>query len=111
MFPKDHCDLLNEAIAQVKRRITVVRIAVAKFESTPVTPIFASIAVAPAKSADSNDQVSQLFIAVESHTRNHRNKIFAIMPLSSCFNRWQWKSDMPRMIGSVKSITRSTEPP
>jgi hypothetical protein len=37
MFPKDDCDLLNEAIAQVKRRITVVRIAVAKFESTPVT--------------------------------------------------------------------------
>jgi hypothetical protein len=69
MFPKDHCDLLNEAIAQVKRRITVVRIAVAKFESTPVTPIFARIAVAPAKSADSNDQVSQLFIAVESQTR------------------------------------------
>ena len=34
MFPKDHCDLLNEAIVQVKRRITVVRIAVAKFEST-----------------------------------------------------------------------------
>ena len=62
MFPKDHCDLLNEAIAQVKRRITVVRIAVAKFESTPVTPIFARIAVAPAKSAESNDQVSQLFI-------------------------------------------------
>ena len=35
MFPQDHCDLLDEAIAQVKRRITVVRIAVAKFESTP----------------------------------------------------------------------------
>jgi hypothetical protein len=49
MFPKDHCDLLNEAIAQVKRRITVVRIAVAKFESTLVTPIFARIAVAPAE--------------------------------------------------------------
>ena len=62
MFPKHHCDLLNEAIVQVKRRITVVRIAVAKFESTLVTPIFARIAVAPAKSAESSDQVSQLFI-------------------------------------------------
>src|SRR5438309_1269439 len=41
----------------------------------------------------------------------HRNRIFAIMPLSSCFRRWQWKSDMPRMIGSVKSITKSTELP
>jgi len=59
MFPKDYCDLLNEAIAQVKTRITVVRIAVAKFESTPVTPIFARIAVVPAKSAESSDQVSQ----------------------------------------------------
>jgi len=69
IFPKDNCDLLNEAIAQVKRRTTVVRIAVAKFESTPVTPIFARIAVALAKSAESNDQVSQLFIAMESQTR------------------------------------------
>jgi hypothetical protein len=32
-----------------KRRITVVRIAVAKFESTPVTPVFTRTAVAPAK--------------------------------------------------------------
>ena len=89
----------------------MVRIAVAKFESTLVTPIFARIAVAPAKSAESNDQVSQLFICRRKPDAGHRNKIFAIMPLSSCFNRWQWKSDMPRMIGSVKSITRSTEPP
>src|SRR5438105_13438653 len=42
--------------------ITVVRVAVAKFESTPVTPIFAGIAVAPANRAESNDHVSQLFI-------------------------------------------------
>jgi hypothetical protein len=38
--PKDQCDWVNEAIIKVKRRITVVRIAVAKFESTSVTPIF-----------------------------------------------------------------------
>ena len=37
----DQSDRVNEAISQVKRRITVVRIAVAKLESTPVTPIFA----------------------------------------------------------------------
>jgi hypothetical protein len=36
----------------MKRRITVVRIAVAKFESTPVTPIFTRTALAPAKRAE-----------------------------------------------------------
>jgi len=62
MVPKDQYDRVNEATIQVKMRITVVRIAVAKFESTPVTPIFARTAVAPAKRAESNDQTSQLFI-------------------------------------------------
>src|SRR6267143_779864 len=61
MVLKDHCDRVSEAIIQVKKRITVVRIAVAKFESTPVTPIFARTAVAPAKRAESSDQVTQLF--------------------------------------------------
>src|ERR1700730_3659345 len=63
MVPNDQYDRVNEAIIQVKTRITVVRIAAAKFESTPVTPIFARTAVAPAKMADSNDQTSQLFIS------------------------------------------------
>ena len=49
MVPKDQCDRVKEAISQAKRRITVVRIAVAKFESIAVTPIFARTAVAPAK--------------------------------------------------------------
>ena len=39
-----------------------MRIAVAKFESTPATPIFAKTAVAPAKTAESSDHASQLFI-------------------------------------------------
>ena len=52
---------VKDAISQVKRRITVVRIAVAKFESTPITPIFARTAVAPAKRAEIRDQTSQLF--------------------------------------------------
>jgi len=52
MVLKDHCDRVSEAIIQVKKRITVVRIAVAKFESTPVTPIFARTALAPAKRAE-----------------------------------------------------------
>jgi len=60
-LPNDQCTRVKEAIIQVKRRTTVVRIAVAKFESTPVTPIFARTAVAPAKRAESKDQVSQLF--------------------------------------------------
>ena len=62
MVPKDQYDRVNEATIQVKMRITVVRIAVAKFESMPVTPIFARTAVAPAKMAESSDQTSQLFI-------------------------------------------------
>ena len=61
MVPKDQYDRVNEATIQVKMRITVVRIAVAKFESMPVTPIFARTAVAPAKRAESRDQTSQLF--------------------------------------------------
>jgi hypothetical protein len=55
MVPKVQCDRVNEAISQVKRRITVVRIAVAKFESIAVTPIFARTAVASAKRAESSD--------------------------------------------------------
>ena len=62
IVPTDQVDRVNEAIIQVKKRITVVRIAVAKFESIAVTPIFARTAVAPAKSAESSDQVSQLFV-------------------------------------------------
>ena len=59
---REEAQKVNEAISQVKRRITVVRIAVAKFESIAVTPIFARTAVAPAKTAESNDQASQLLI-------------------------------------------------
>ena len=44
------------AITQLKTRITEVRIAVAKFESTPATPTLARTAVAPAKTAESSDQ-------------------------------------------------------
>jgi hypothetical protein len=39
-------------IPQAKRRMTMVRIAVARFESTPLMPIFARIAVIAAKNAD-----------------------------------------------------------
>jgi hypothetical protein len=41
---------------------------------------------------------------------SYLKRILAIMPLSSWLSKWQWKSDMPRMMGSVKSITRSTFP-
>ena len=60
--------LLSLAVArttpQAKTRTTVVRTAVATLEFTPATPTFARIAVIPAKSAESNDQMSQ-FIAFE----------------------------------------------
>src|ERR1700738_1133623 len=62
MVPEDQCERENEAIIQVKRRITVVRIAVAKFESIAVTPIFARTAVAPAKRGERSAQAIQLFI-------------------------------------------------
>jgi hypothetical protein len=45
---------------QVKTRTTLVRIAVARLESTPVTPSFASPAVNPAKRAEKIAQISQL---------------------------------------------------
>jgi hypothetical protein len=40
--------------------MTLVRMAVARFESTPDTPTFASKAVAAAKMADSNAQKTQV---------------------------------------------------
>src|SRR5882724_9188723 len=52
MLPKDQYDRVNEATIQVKMRITVVRTAVAKLESTPVTPILLRTAVASAKRAE-----------------------------------------------------------
>jgi len=44
------------AMAHAKSRMIKVRTAVARFESTPVTPILAKIAVRPAKNADKIDQ-------------------------------------------------------
>src|SRR5881409_788722 len=43
----------------VNTKTTLVRTAVARFESTPVTPIFAKTAVSPAKKADSSAQKIQ----------------------------------------------------
>jgi len=47
------------ATAQTKIRITTVRIAVARLELIFCTPIFARIAVRPAKKAERSAQVSQ----------------------------------------------------
>src|ERR1700741_1101972 len=51
--------LVNRATDHAKIRITTVRIAVAKFESTCSTPTLASTAVSPAKNAESNAQMNQ----------------------------------------------------
>ena len=51
--------VVMKAMPQAKNRITVVRTAVARFESTPVTPTLASTAVTPANNAESNDQWTQ----------------------------------------------------
>src|ERR1700757_2556996 len=50
--------VVANAMIQLKTRMTVVRIAVARFESMSPTPIFARIAVAPAKNAESTAQKS-----------------------------------------------------
>src|ERR1700678_2699549 len=49
-------------MAQVNTRITVVRMAVARFESTPDTPTLASKAVAAANTAESNAQKTQVIV-------------------------------------------------
>jgi len=51
---------VNRATDQAKIRITTVLMAVARFELTWATPTFASIAVSPAKNAESKAQTNQL---------------------------------------------------
>src|SRR5580692_8710503 len=48
-----------KAMAQVKTSTTVVRIAVARFESISPTPTLASTAVSPANTADRSAQTNQ----------------------------------------------------
>src|SRR6516162_7730082 len=50
--------VVKTAIDQLNKRITLVRIAVARFELTSVTPIFAKIAVIPANSAERSAQIN-----------------------------------------------------
>src|ERR1700716_495943 len=50
---------VKRATDQAKIRITTVRMAVARLELTCSTPTFASIAVRPAKNAESNAQMNQ----------------------------------------------------
>ena len=56
--------LATKAMSQVNTTTTEVRMAVAKFESTPATPIFAKIAVAAAKTADKSAHPIQFIILV-----------------------------------------------
>jgi hypothetical protein len=65
------------AIAQVKIRMIVVRIAVARFELTVDTPTLAKTAVSPANNADNNAQVSH-------RIPYHRQKIGLCHLGSSC---------------------------
>jgi hypothetical protein len=60
------CDPKVSAIAHASSKTTVVRIGVAKFGSTRVTPIFARRAVAAAKRAESKDHVTQVIIFPDS---------------------------------------------
>ena len=58
-------DRVAKAIAQASNTTTLVRTAVAKFESTPATPSFAKIAVAAANSADNSAQKSHVMLYVK----------------------------------------------
>lgn len=51
--------VVAKAKAHPTNKITVVRIAVARFESIPSMPTFAQMAVSAAKTADKRDQVNQ----------------------------------------------------
>ena len=51
--------LVATTMSHANKRTTEVRTAVATFELIPVTPTFARIAVAAAKSADNIDQATQ----------------------------------------------------
>src|ERR1700716_740745 len=55
---------VKRATDQAKIRITTVRMAVARLELTCSTPTFASIAVRPAKNAESNAQMNQFIPSV-----------------------------------------------
>src|SRR5215831_14166445 len=50
--------VVKAAINQLNKRITLVRIAVARFELTSVTPIFAKMAVMPANNAERSAQIN-----------------------------------------------------
>jgi hypothetical protein len=55
---------VKKATDHAKIRITTVRMAVARLELTCSTPTFASIAVRPAKNAESNAQMNQFIFSV-----------------------------------------------
>ena len=62
--------LVASARPQVNTSTTVVRMAVARFEFTPLTPTLASTAVRPANRADNSDQRNQ-FISVSCDMKLH----------------------------------------
>ena len=71
-------ELVARTSPQVKTSITVVRIAVARLESTSFTPTFARIAVAPAKSAESIAQTNQLLVMSNDDLSYSYFLIFAV---------------------------------
>jgi hypothetical protein len=72
----DETGLVANAINQVNTSTTVVRKAVARLEFTPSTPIFARIAVNPAKNAESKGHESQ-FIPAQCATRLETSNLSA----------------------------------
>ena len=57
---------MNNAMLQANRTITEVLMAVARFESTSETPIFARTAVNAAKIADTSDHMNEV---IDAHDR------------------------------------------
>jgi hypothetical protein len=65
--------VVKAAINQLNKRITLVRIAVARFELTSVTPIFAKMAVMPANNAERSAQINHCI------HYGHRGGIFCLV--------------------------------
>ena len=77
--------VVKAAINQLNKRITLVRIAVARFELTSVTPIFAKMAVMPANNAERSAQINHCID--HGYLRRHFLSSLASSCLSGCFSK------------------------
>jgi len=90
----------------VNAKTTVVRIAVARFEFTLVTPTFANTAVVPAKKADRRAQTNQFINASKQEPTERARVNLSVNPVSShasfATSEWKWNSLL--YFGSVRPV-------